>query len=385
MSAPDGWLIWQGKRRGEEISRVLEYPLFSDSRWLAEVRSGIGPFRVLNTIGGPFTPGPHYGQAFVMLALQVGLTGDQMAGKLATKTDPASYHGGWIDEEMAALISLAMNARCRSGGLWRDFGLYEEDEKGQPLTAHFSAPNLIAPKGPGWRMLPHLNLEVDLDSLPPFLNAYAALGPQTATALVRAARLFQQALWIADADPNLSWVLLVSALEAAVDSWKGHAKQEPLHQIKENWQELGDLLAEVQTNDAGLAGKLAKLLRGNVRVQSRVKRFVASFAPNPPSPRPKFDAVDWDPESLAKYIGKIYNWRSRFLHSALPFPGAMCDPPRADGDGGFSECPGGLGTGIGRATWLAEDTPMMLWTFAYLVGEVLRAWWLEESPSTIAQ
>jgi hypothetical protein len=124
--------------------------------------------------------------------------------------------------------------------------------------------------------------------------------------------------------------------------------------------------------------KLAKLLLSNVKVQARVKQFVAAYLPEAPQPKPKFDGVDWDATSIEDGVGRIYRWRSDFLHAAIPFPGAMCDPPRREEDGAYTERPGGLGTGIGDATWLAEDTPMLLWSFAYLVSEVLRAWWIDD-------
>jgi len=59
--APDGWLIWQGVKAGEPSDRALEYPLYSDSRWRGDLGSGVGPLRVINTIGSPASLGTHYG------------------------------------------------------------------------------------------------------------------------------------------------------------------------------------------------------------------------------------------------------------------------------------------------------------------------------------
>jgi hypothetical protein len=311
--------------------------------------------------------------------LQADLYGEEIVRGIAKKTDPGSYHGGWIDDEVAALISLALNVRCKSGGLWRDFRERSDQGGGMPYLGSFEPPTLVAPKGPGWVMLPKLTLEADLADLVPYLERYSELDAATATSLVRAARLFQQGVWLADADPNLAWILLVSALEVAADTWAGTVKSEPVQQIVDNWPELGELLVAVGESEVELASKLARLLRGHVKIQDRVKQFVAFHLPEQPEPQPKFDAIDWREEAITKSIGKIYQWRSRFLHAAIPFPGPMCAPPRGDGEGAFSECPGGLGTGIGDASWLAEDTPMLLWPFAYLVNEVLRSWWLSRS------
>lgn len=375
-SAPTGWQLWRAKEAGEDLPETIEFALFSDAHWRGELAEGLGPLRLLNTIGGPPTHGSHYGRCFVKLALQLDVPSEAQIPPVAKKTDPGSYHGGWVDEEIAALVSLALNVRCKSGGLWRRFRGAED--LGSPYTGSFEEPSLVAPKGPGWTMLPNLNLDGDLRDLPKYICRYAELDAEAATGLVRAARFFQQAVWIADAEPNISWVLLVSALESATNAWGAKSSQPPIEQIEENWQELGQLLREVAAHDQLLASKLAKQLRSNVKVQARVKQFISDHYPPAPEPRPAFDGFDWSSNSVVAAMGPIYQWRSRFLHTAIPFPEAMCGPPRADSDGaGYSERPGGLAISTGDATWMAEDTPMVLWPFVYLVGEALRAWWLQ--------
>jgi len=47
------------------------------------------------------------------------------------------------------------------------------------------------------------------------IKTFAALSPEQAIALGRAARLYQDALWLAESEPNLSWLMLVAAVETA--------------------------------------------------------------------------------------------------------------------------------------------------------------------------
>jgi hypothetical protein len=102
----------------------------------------------LNTLGGPSTAATHYGRAYIKLALQVDLHGEAKIAGIAKKTDPGSYHGAWIDEELASLISVALGVRCRSGGLWRDF--QDPDAgRGNPYLGSYEAPRLTPPRK-GW-------------------------------------------------------------------------------------------------------------------------------------------------------------------------------------------------------------------------------------------
>ena len=66
----------------------------------------------------------------------------------------------------------------------------------------------------------------DISSLP-------SLGAEQAIALVRSARLYQDALWLAESEPNLSWLLLVSAIETAANLWRSR-KDLPLERLKES-------------------------------------------------------------------------------------------------------------------------------------------------------
>ena len=56
---------------------------------------------------------------------------------------------------------------------------------------------------------------VDLSSDALAFDAYYSAGPEKAIAIVRAARLYQQAVWVADDDPNLAFLWLVSAVEVS--------------------------------------------------------------------------------------------------------------------------------------------------------------------------
>lgn len=51
-------------------------------------------------------------------------------------------------------------------------------------------------------------------------ESYPYLRAAEATTLIRAARLYEQALWVCDAEPHMSWLFLVSAVEVVAVHWR---------------------------------------------------------------------------------------------------------------------------------------------------------------------
>jgi len=187
-----------------------ECPLYSDAWIVGEER--IGPYQFINTIahaGGPFrvTVAP-------VIVLRVGLHAEFGVPPM-DKTDTSWYHGGSLSDEAAALTALALGARVEAGPITREF--LQGDPRGRPVAHYgYAAPELSrdesGPKLP-WAAGSH-SLE-DLRWLGDWFDA----NPKDQIALIRAARLYQEAIWVADADPDLAWLLLVSAIETAADRW----------------------------------------------------------------------------------------------------------------------------------------------------------------------
>lgn len=168
--------------------------------------------------------------------------------------------------------------------------------------------------------------------------------------LVRAARLYQDAVWIAEGQPELSWIMLVSAIEAAAKHW---------------WS----------VDDS--PGKRSRTSKGVTR---KFVRFVLSFLPDPPAQRPPQTAQHrWSEEAMRRSMHMIYTWRSKALHEGIPFPLPMCQPPHRFDDL-YTEKPLGLAHGAGDAAWSGEQTPMLLHTFEYIARNALLKWWKSMVP-----
>jgi hypothetical protein len=136
-------------------------------------------------------------------------------------------------------------------------------------------------------MLPRMTDTVLLDGCVPLLQRYPDLSADQANALLRSARAFQQGLWVAEDDPALSWIKLISAVETAA-----------AHR--------------------GRSG----------RARKKFIDFLVDFLPNPPSPRPAVGGFNWSSTTaLRRAFRIIHDWGSKELHEGIPFPAAMCDAP----------------------------------------------------------
>ena len=95
--APAGWRNWRAHSSGVPEGGTVEFVLHSDSHWVAEITEGLGPYQVLNLVGGGI--GTHVGHAHPALALRASyhLEGLGPTFPVPEKARSGSYHAGWID------------------------------------------------------------------------------------------------------------------------------------------------------------------------------------------------------------------------------------------------------------------------------------------------
>jgi hypothetical protein len=364
-NGPPAWANWRAFDEGGSDGEALEYVLYSDCRWVGEITEGLGPYELLNTIGARVHPAIGEAQPVLALRVEQALERPPPPEDL-TKHVTGTFHGGWIDEEIAALLSLVLGVRCRSGGMWRSFEP-GANPKGKPYTFDLQPPLLARPREQP--QLPHLPVEARFEKATPWLNHYRELPADQALALARSARAFQLGIWTADDDPDLSWLRLITALETAAKSWAGKARERPLDQLTSTWPELAGALGEVEP---GPRDRIASLIAPQSRIKRAVMRFIAEFAPAPPMERPrKVEQLDWD--RLEQHIAAIYDRRSEMLHEAIPLPRSMTGIHRPSNAPPFTET--AFGSMYHDSNWPQEKAPMPLWTFTYIVTGALKGWW----------
>jgi hypothetical protein len=194
-------------------------------------------------------------------------------------------------------------------------------------------------------------------------------------ALIRAARLYQDALWIVESEPALAWLMFVSALETAASQWRAGSGT-AVERFEYSKPKLVRKLAELG-GDA-LVKIVADEIEHSLGATRNFVEFSLQFLPSPPSVRPSEGfQIPWDSESMKKVLRLVYNYRSKALHGGTPFPAPMCDHAfRIGTSEGFAERGTvGLAASTRGGVWLAEDVPISLHAFHYIVREALLSWW----------
>lgn len=373
-----GPLAYNNWRTGIELNvpaeRAWEYPLFTDAflytvaslhPWYQPILTRrYGPYEIVSTqqrsLAGGWRPS---------LILRIEEHGYYTAPYQDEKTDAVAYHGGREQDEVAALLALLLGVRLKAGWPTRRFQM-GTDPRGLPITPGVPDPTVpeTSPLGP---ILPRLLGQHAFEDTQLLLKL-PDLSPEDAVALVRAARLYQEAVWVAEITPELSWLMLVSAVETAAHRWR--SEQAPIEKLRDFDAKLFDALTQRCGEDLVL--RLAKKIAGSFGATREFREFILNFLPGPP---PEHRATShrhpWTDESMRKHMSKIYHYRSQTLHGGTPFPAPLCQPPTVGQDETITEVPDEEGRRVLGAVWSADDAPMLLQTFEYIVRGALTKWW----------
>jgi len=375
---PYAYENWLAFLAGGPFEGGFEFPLYSDADFQPQANRFWGPYTLFNTLSGP---SPYNTvRALFVLQTNLHLTPSSLVNPERDKTDVARYLGGGPEVEIAALCSLAMGIRLKPGGMTRVFNEQPEYPHGMPYGADVEGATRRS-GGTTTGILPEVTKfqVTDVDRV----ATYPSLTPGQAVALARAARLYQDAVWVAEGEAELSWLFLVSAIETAADFWNPKKKIPPPELFREFLPKVAailereggeKLLAEVAPHFAKTLGATKKFLS-----------FLLAFLPTPPATRPPQHAqVDWSQDAMKASLRKVYEHRSTALHAGVPFPPIMCQ--RADQDPDWSvpaEAPFRGPYVNAWGVWKQEDTPMFLHTFEYVVRGALIKWWDSMRPGSI--
>ena len=367
---------WKAVANGMPIQWTAEYPIFSDAWLTGEIKQQLGPYQLINTASPRQKHEMHLYPA-VVLRVDWHLPIDALSPNFS-EPDATSYHGGYPEDEVAALLGLCIGARMKAGGATRHFDP-EGDPRGRPsVYAHKIVQQIPLPRVKSrvlpWTDRPHYVNEADN----PTFGRFHTLTYRNASAIVKAARLHQEALWIAEGAPEMAWVLLVTAIETAAFHWR-NVTMSPRDWLENRKPELCAQFVKEKRED--LLQLVADQMQFGATAQFR--GFLEEFCPSAPAERPKDRRHQhpWEKRALKKSFCAIYSRRSNFVHSGIPFPAMMCmSPTRDDTDRArprYSEiCLGsGFAVGGGSWKWKKKDAPMQLHIFEYIVRGALLEWW----------
>jgi hypothetical protein len=273
--------------------------------------------------------------------------------------DPQNYHGGVAWEELAALVSLALGLRLRAGGILRVFGP-DVDKFGHP---HEIDPPPYLPGAARFPMLPGMSdydREIDFSRLK-LLGAYPRMSVKQARTLVRSARSYQEAIWIADSDPRQAWLRLVTAVETIAELRPSPPAEERLRAV---YPEMADQI--LRFGNPELVEWFTKKIADREGTQARFLAFLKEFGPPPPPRRPKSSSDRQDWRALHQQLKNIYQARSDDLHKGSPIPRAMCEAPYVSSRG--------IATEVTYSS-SARKARLRLHVFEYIVRHALLSWW----------
>jgi hypothetical protein len=371
VTANETFRNWRGYVEGKPCSRTVEARLYTDV-WIVGEIPNLGPYSFLNTLAGNHTY--RQGQARPAVVLRVALHAEHHLEAVRLKNNYEHYHGGDFTDEMAAIASLFLGIRMKAGAVDREF-MPGRDPLGNPIQLGGKGtpvlpPTVDAPQIP--RLMTNSNL-LNLNTL----NSFPNQSVQDSNALIKAARMYQQAIWICDSDPSLAWLLLISAVEIAAVQWAGSAGT-PAERLQTSMPELYELL---QKSEESLIEPVAGLLVDYTKATKKFVDFLVEFLPEPPALRPSsFLRFAYTKEAMKSAAVIIYGHRSKSLHSGTAFPMPMCNPPwlfSSDGnvDPAYQETVMGLATSTGSATWNQKETPMLLNAFEHIARGAILNWW----------
>jgi hypothetical protein len=357
---------WRAKNSGTPIKNISEFRLYSDEHFIDHLVDEEWPYLFLNAI-----PVWKHGEVCVALYLRLKLYVTLVDYDMS-KTDNSTYHGGSIVDEIAALCSLSLGVRLESGGMSRQFQFEQlEDPLGRPLEFDFQRPRMISLVDGRTPVLPDVSKnrlgkpnQFNLDNLRR-LSSIQHLTASTSVALVRVARLYQEALWISESAPEIAWLLLVSAVEVAAEQWNS-SNQTPTERLRASQPKIARLIAG--SGGEELLAEIANILSPSLGSTKKFRDFVLNFSD---------DALRNG--TLAEFktkLDKIYGYRSKALHGGIPFPAPMCQPPHfVSEERQYFDKPVGLAAGSKGSVWLAKDLPLNLHGFHRVVRASLLNWW----------
>lgn len=400
-AAPKGPLVYETWKaisvQDKTVSGSYEVQLYTDAPLVAFYEKKYGPYLFSGT-GHPGVESPQCVPALVLRMPDIINTtaGEYWIEYLAhaddfeptsspqpavapsdIKSDMTRYHAGGLHDEVAALTSLALGVRLKASGSVRRFDPLT-GASGRPTQQHaLSTPRYVQK----WSTYVIPDAATQRDFTPDLLETMPHLTPQAATALIKAARRYQHGLWVAESEPEETWEKLVDAVEAAALYWneEGGKSIEWLRGASE-MQTLVKLLESA--GGVALLSQVAELLGPNLRVTTRFINFLLHYLPPAPEPRPGIEGqVSWSKNKLRDILSTVYNYRSRAHHDGQAFPLPMCRPPITyDGWKAPAEKSPYLSAEHASAVWRAEDTPLALHIFAYIVRGSLCQWWQKGCP-----
>ncbi len=364
----ENWLNYQKNRKTE---RAVECVLYSDSLVVGEIEDLCGPYQFINLIS--FSSYKGLGHILPVIVLRVYY--DEISSNEETKKTKGNplYHGGTFIDEIVSIASLFLGIRLKASEPTREFLNLDNDKMGRPVAYAYTPPPTLSIQAHSpilpCAYLKNINITQELGKTREVLS----LASEQQIAIIKAARLYRDALWIAESDPNTAWLFLISAIETVAQAYKmGELPNKEL--FTQFYPDLCRKLKEKGHEECipWLAEEFAPITKATHKFISFSCQFLPKEFPNRPAE--DFMKIDWSQPFWESTFKTIYDYRSKALHEGIPFPLPMLGPPVPSGSS-YSE-KGTLGPTVETysAKWKSADLPINLNLFAQVTREMILNW-----------
>jgi hypothetical protein len=359
---------WARKLTNCKSSSIIEVPLFSDPySFVDDIEIDHCPYQIIN----PYTI---YRENLLLMRLLLRVENfDSDKTPAVTESDEEVsidlYLENNLPDQIAVLLSLCLGVRIKAGGPSRIFQ-DSSDRFGTPIAHNIHDNPPAVRLATAHAVLPSAlkNLYEDdsifsLSSIESYISSFIKLTPNQAELLIRAAKLYRDALWLIETEPQLSWIMLVSAIEViAADHIKSNSCPIDIFREKEP-----NLAAEIEESGGEqLLSKIADKFVEKKFVMQKYKKFLLEFLPEPPSQRPPHHMqINWEDlkgKTRKNPLMKIYQYRSTALHAGKPFPLDMCYKAGKGNLYELAEKPSAISTFYNGENCLVEPGPMLIST-----------------------
>jgi hypothetical protein len=252
------------------------------------------------------------------------------------------YHGGSLADEFVVLASLFLRRRLTLSAKVR------VNDKPEII------PTRIVP---GW-IDRQLIEPANLRDLEPYFKKLENFDPRCHQRFILAVKFYHQAIEIIEEHPILAYLNLVSAIEVLCQDFDIGVVT-----LREIDEKLAELIDKVE--DGCLRGELeAHILKKEKFIRRRFASFILSYLEDSfwDEPRPERGLIG--PATLPTLLKRIYDQRSKTLHSGDPFPPVIISSD-------YELCPACSVSHIGRVWKPSEYIPTVHF-FEKLVNHVLK-------------
>ncbi len=318
------WLAYLG---GKQCHGTDEYAVLTDSHICGELNHRDpgryhGPYEVVST---GYCESDESTQIRLVVRVSRFLYSSPLSWSSETPHPYELCNDNGIAEDLVALLSLCLGIPLQCGCLLRTFSAGGPAE-GRP--AGFDIHSLPErPRGThSARLIPlPPSGQNNLCSAAEYLSVIPDLEPAQSSVLVRAARLYRDALWYSDSMPNMAWLMLVNALETVSQDCASEFSPDSFWYTPLG-EKLLPLLNELSPAENQL-NQFACVIGELSGVTSKLRTFISCHLPPPPPRRPAAQfCVEWNEQAIKKVLNGIYAIRSKCVHNGMTFPSYLCQP-----------------------------------------------------------